>query len=102
VLGDLEEPDIDPDAAWVFVPIRPVLGPGEQPFAELRRLADGRRALPVYTSPAALVEACGARQHWVGFPAEQLPRVEVDGGYDTVVLDLRLPPQPRTTPGGLA
>jgi len=100
MLGDLAEPEIDEHTAWLFVPARQVMGPGEQVYAEMRRLIDGRLALLAYTSLPALVEACGAQQSWVSFPADWLPRMEQDCGFDTVVLNPPLPVELRIRPEG--
>jgi hypothetical protein len=98
LLGELGEPEIDEHTAWLFVPARQVMGPGEQVYAEMRRLTDGKLALLAYTSLPSLVEACGARQSWVSFPADWLPRLEQDCGFDTVVLNPPLPLELRTRP----
>lgn len=95
VLGGYDEREVDDDTAWLFVPARPVLGPGEQVYAQLRRLADGRLALPAYTSLPALVDACGEQQSWVSFPADWLPGMEQEAGFDTVVINLPLPVEAR-------
>jgi hypothetical protein len=97
-LGDLAEPDVDEHTAWLYVPARQALGPAEQVHAQLRRLTDGRLALLAYTSLPALVEACGEQQSWVSFPADWLRRMEQDGGFDTVVLNMPLPPALRIAP----
>lgn len=97
-LGDLAEPEIDEHTAWLFVPARQALGPGEQIYAELRRLTDGRLALLAYTSLPALVDACGEQQSWVSFPADWLPRMAQDCRSETVVLNLPLPPALRVEP----
>lgn len=98
MLEDLALPEVDDDTAWLYVPARQVMGPGEQVFAELRRLTDGRLALLAYTSLPALVEACGEHQWWVSFPADWLARVTEDLAFDTVAMNMPLPPEVRTKP----
>lgn len=98
MLGDLAEREIDEHTAWLFVPARQVLGPSEQIYTHVYRLADGRLALLAYTSLPALVEACGERQHWVSFPADWLPRLEKCCEFDTVAINTPLPPELRIGP----
>jgi hypothetical protein len=98
MLGDLEEPEIDEHTAWLYVPARQAMGPGEQVFAQLRRLTDGRLALLAYTSLPALVEACGEQQSWVSFPADSLPKMTAGLGFDTVAVNMPLPQELRIGP----
>jgi hypothetical protein len=98
MLGDLAEPDVDENTGWLFVPARRPLGPDEAIRPELRRLTDGRLAMLAYTSLPALVDACGEHQTWVSFPADDLSRLDEDGAFDTVAINLPVPPELRTTP----
>jgi hypothetical protein len=98
VLGDLSEPEVDENTAWLFVPARQVMSPSEKVYAELRRLSDGQLALAAYTSLPELVAACGEQQSWVSFPADWLPSMREHTGFDTVVLNRPVPPHLRTAP----
>jgi hypothetical protein len=84
----LDESEVD--SGFVFLPARQVIGPGEQVFAELRRLPDGRIALPCYSTLPGLVEACGPHQSWVSVPAAWLDRLHRELGFDAVAMNLPL------------
>jgi hypothetical protein len=98
VLGEPDEAEAVEDTAWLFVPARPVINPGEEVFAELRRLSDGRLALLAYTSLPELVGCCGEHQSWVSFPASWLERLREKCRFDAVALNLPLPPEARIQP----
>jgi type III secretion system (T3SS) SseB-like protein len=97
-LGDLDESDVDEETAWLFVPARRPIGPAEQVYARMQRLRDGRLAMLAYTSLPALVDACGEHQTWVSFPAAWLSRLADDHTFDTVAINLPVPPRARITP----
>ncbi|WP_280761589.1 SAV_915 family protein [Prescottella agglutinans] len=60
---------------------------------ELRRLPDGRLALPAYTSLDQLVNCCGGHQPWAAVDDDGLREVRRSTGYDVVLLDAELPPE---------
>lgn len=60
-------------------------------WIERRTLPDGRIALPVYTSVAALVRCCGPDQRWIGLNTAGMATVRRDPGYDVVLVDPDLP-----------
>ncbi|CAM2954466.1 SAV_915 family protein [Prescottella defluvii] len=72
----------------------PVTGrPGAAAHLELRRLPDGRLALPAYTSLQQLVSCCGPHQPWGAVDDDGLREVGRATGYDVVLLDAKLPPE---------
>ena len=81
--------------AWVLVPTRPVAANDDRAWPELRTLTDGRLALLAYTSVAELVTACGRHQPWIGVPATWLARMRENCGFETVALNLEVPPELR-------
>jgi hypothetical protein len=74
-----------------FVPTRPVLGPSEQVWPELRRTGDGRLVLVAYTSLAALVSCCGRDQPWVLVPVDWFERMRAECRFEAVCLNVVLP-----------
>ena len=71
----------------------PVAGrPGAAAHLELRRLPDGRLALPAYTSLEQLVSGCGPHQPWGAVDDDGLREVRRATGCDVVLLDAKLPP----------
>ena len=54
---------------------------------EVRHLADGGRALPVFTTVRRLVAALGQQQPWVALPLEKVRLIAGGAGVHRVVLD---------------
>ncbi|NLV81279.1 MAG: SseB family protein [Rhodococcus sp.] len=77
----------------LYVPTRRRDGSG-QVRLEMRTLADGRLALPAYTSLQELVRCCGPQQPWMGIDSAGLEQIHRTTGYDVVLLDARQPPPP--------
>lgn len=74
----------------------PVVGrPGAAAHLELRRLPDGRLALPAYTSLDQLVSCCGAHQPWAAVDDDGLREVARATRYDVVLVDAQLPVEHR-------
>ncbi|WP_305093349.1 SAV_915 family protein [Prescottella sp. R16] len=74
----------------------PITGrPGAMAQLELRRLPDGRLALPAYTTLDQLVTCCGPHQPWASVDDTGLRDVAQTTGYDTVLLDAELPAEAR-------
>jgi len=74
----------------------PIAGrPGTAAHLELRRLPDGRLALPAYTSLDKLVNCCGPHQPWGAVDDDGLRQVRRSTGYDVVLLDAAFPPEHR-------
>jgi hypothetical protein len=73
----------------VFAPAHPGLRPGQDADVvfEVRRLADGRRALPVFTTVSQLVAALGPEQPWVALPLRNVRQVMGSAGVPSVVVD---------------
>lgn len=86
---------LDSDEFWhlpvqVYVPAR--LDPTVSgPVLEVRELADGRRAMPVYSSMDRLIMCCGGGQPWLAFSSDWLPVLQQGGEFDVVVVDVDLP-----------
>lgn len=77
----------------LYVPV--VSRPGAAAHVELRRLPDGRLALPAYTSLEQLVNCCGPHQPWGAVDDAGLREVRRATEYDVVLLDAKLPPEYR-------
>jgi hypothetical protein len=73
----------------VFAPAHPDIRPGHDAdvLFEVRRLTDGRRALPVFTTLKRLVAALGSAQPWVALPLRNIQRVVGSAGVPSVVVD---------------
>lgn len=71
----------------LYVPIRVARAGGVQ--VELRRLDDGRIALPAYTSPAELVRGCGPAQRWAALDGIGMRALR--SSCDVVLVDVQLP-----------
>jgi hypothetical protein len=72
----------------VFVPARPRVSRDSRDVAyETRTLADGRVALPVYSTVAKLVAALGHCQPWVCLPLRTVQAEMEAAGVQQVVLD---------------
>lgn len=82
-------------AAPVFIPSLRVTAGTDRFWPELRRLVDGRLALPVYTSVGDLVDACGPHQPWVAVPVEALERLREQTVVDTIAVNVPIPPEAR-------
>lgn len=77
----------------LYVPTRPSDGSGRA-LIEMRTLPDGRLALVAFTSLAQLTRCCGARQPWLALDDRGLADVEAMTGYDLVLVDVKIPPEP--------
>lgn len=73
----------------VFAPARPDVRPGHHADVvfEVRRLSDGGRALPVFTTIRQLVSALGPQQPWVELPLRNIQRIMGGAGVDRIVID---------------
>ncbi len=72
----------------VFVPARPrVSGAGNELTYEVRTLADGTMALPVFSTVARLVAALGRYQPWACVPLRAVQADMARCGISQVVLD---------------
>jgi hypothetical protein len=72
----------------VFVPARPrVSGTGNELTYEVRTLADGTMALPVFSTVARLVAALGRYQPWACVPLQAVQADMARCGIPQVVLD---------------
>ncbi|MQA11082.1 MAG: hypothetical protein GEU98_21500 [Pseudonocardiaceae bacterium] len=70
---------------------------------EMRQLADGRLALPVYSALDRLVNCCGEGQPWAAVPTNRLDEASASAPFDVIVLDLEIPEELRnddSTEGG--
>lgn len=81
--------------APVFIPSLRVVAGTDRFWPELRRLVDGRLALPVYTSVGDLVAACGPHQAWVAVPVEALEWLREQAVVDTIAMNVPIPPDAR-------
>lgn len=61
---------------------------------QLRRLRDGRLALPAFRTLDALVHGCGPDQPWAGIDGAAFPEVVRRCGVDIVLWDEVLPADP--------
>jgi hypothetical protein len=89
--GVLTDEVIDTDRGFAFVPTRQILGQDEQIRPELRRTADGRLALPAYTSLDRLLACCGDHQSWVLVPTDWFERIREECGVEVIALNVALP-----------
>jgi SseB protein N-terminal domain len=73
----------------VFAPAHPDTRPGHdgEVVFEVRRLTDGRQALPVFTTVERLVAALGREQPWVGLPLRNVQHIMGSAGVPSVVTD---------------
>lgn len=72
----------------VFVPARPQASRGGRELAcEVRTLADGSVALPVYSTVARLVAALGHYQPWACVPLRTAQEAMARAGVPRLVLD---------------
>jgi hypothetical protein len=72
----------------VFVPARPQASRGSREVAyEVRSLADGSVALPVYSTVARLVAALGHYQPWACVPLRTVQAAMASAGVPRLVLD---------------
>jgi hypothetical protein len=73
----------------VVAPARPDIRPGHEGdmVLEVRRLAAGGRALPVFTSVSRLVAVLGAQQPWVAIPLRNAREIAGSAGVDRIALD---------------
>ncbi|MCD2187795.1 SAV_915 family protein [Actinomycetospora soli] len=78
----------------VFVPVH-ALPTGAEALVELRTLADGRLALPIYSSATSLVRCCGPGQPYGVFAADDVEHLLTASGAQVVGADLPLPPDLR-------
>ncbi len=87
-----------------FPPV--VYVPCDQPSAEdgeltvdLRRTADGRTAILVYSALDRLVRCCGNQQPWIVMPTAHLDIVDEHAPYDIILLDVEIPSELRRGAG---
>jgi hypothetical protein len=72
----------------VYVPAHPVMSAGRPDIElEVRRLDDGSRALPAFTTRSKLVAALGPAQPWAALPLSEARGLAGDGGVPVVVID---------------
>jgi hypothetical protein len=78
----------------VFAPAHQDIRPGHDGDVvfEVRRLADGRRGLPVFTTVERLVAALGREQPWVALPLRNVQRLMGGAGVPSVVIDPEVEP----------
>lgn len=77
----------------VYVPAHPVVRAGRRDVElEVRRLADGRAALPVFTSLDRLVASLGEAQPWVTLPLRAARALMAAAGVGEVVVDAPIAP----------
>jgi hypothetical protein len=91
--GFLSEFDFRPGGlpGTVFVPTRREYV-GEGGFeVSLAELADGRWALPVYTSLDRLLDRCGQGTPWAEVRSSKLQEMRRGTGFDVVAVDVALP-----------
>lgn len=91
----MSSPDAPPPAdkpvpPVLYLPVRPG-STEEEPEVEMRRLADGRVALLVYTALDRLAACCGPHQPWVLYRTDQLGVLAEQSPYDVVAMDQPLP-----------
>jgi hypothetical protein len=87
----------------VFAPAHPLPGQGGDLVFEVRELADGTVALPVYSSIARLVAQLGGAQPWAELPLSAAREFMAKVGVRLVVLDAEVAPgAPRWRPDDLA
>jgi hypothetical protein len=79
----------------VLAPARPDIRPGHAADVvfEVRRLSDGGRALPVFTTVERLIAALGPVQPWVALPLQNIQHIMGGTGVARIVID------PAATPG---
>jgi hypothetical protein len=81
-------PGQSPLPELVFVPARPQASRGSKEVAyEVRTLADGSVALPVYSTVARLVAALGHYQPWACVPLRTAQSAMARAGVPRLVLD---------------
>jgi len=86
----------------VYVPIASATTNAEDAQFEHRKTKDGRKALLAYSALDRLQAGMGASQPWLVLPTLQLQGIwEVDK-FDTVLLDIEIPPEHRNDPEGQA
>lgn len=93
--GVLTDDVIGQGRPWAFVPTRPVLGPSDRVWPQLRRTTDGRLALLTYTSLAALLAGCGRDQPWVLVPVDWFDRCQAECRFDLVAVNVAVPVEDR-------
>jgi SseB protein N-terminal domain len=73
----------------VYAPAHQDIRPGHDGDVvfEVRRLADGRQALPVFTTVERLVAALGREQPWVALPLRNVQHLMGNAGVPCVVTD---------------
>ncbi len=81
-----ESGDVDPGQVYV-----PATVTDTDVEFELRRTADGRLALPVYSTLEDLKHFCGPEQPWVGIAVDRVDECVGLCGADVVVWDARMP-----------
>ncbi len=72
----------------VYVPAHPVTRAGRPDIElEVRRLGDGSRALPAFSTRSKLVAALGPAQPWAALLLSEARELAGDGGIPVVVID---------------
>jgi len=89
--GELMGAESDDAPTVLYIPTAAPMRGDDVTFA-LRRLADGRHAMLVFTSLDRLVEGCGDAQPWVSIRAEAVREFQYVADADTVIWDPVLDP----------
>lgn len=81
----------------VIAPARPDIRPGHDGdvIFEVRQAADGRPALPVFSTVKRLVAALGPEQPWVALPLRNVQAIVGGAGVDRVIVDPDVAPASR-------
>lgn len=81
----------------VIAPARPDIRPGHDGdvIFEVRQAADGRPALPVFSTVRRLVAALGPEQPWVALPLRNVQAIVGGAGVDRVIVDPDVAPGAR-------
>jgi hypothetical protein len=80
---------------YIYLPCSPV-SPGDGEVSiDLRRIADGRIALLIYSALDRFVDCCGDQQPWTAIPATDLDRIQQLTGFELIFMDVRIPEQLR-------
>ncbi|WP_236683526.1 MULTISPECIES: SAV_915 family protein [Demequina] len=86
----------------LYVPTAAVVARPDDAQLEYRKTKDGRKALLAYSALDRLHAGMGATQPWLVLPTVQLETVWEADKFDTVLLDVEIPPEHRNGPEGVA
>lgn len=86
----------------VYVPCAEGSTDPQDARVEYRRTRDGREALLVYSALDRLTASLGPHQPWLLIPILELEKVWEADQFDLVLLDVEVPQEHWTTPGGQA